>query len=326
MASPEVVGFDSYLAMVSPTTEAFKALQSISIKEGRPIDEVSILTILRGGLNYPIEECCHRCGVQVNNINFLSCERTINKGEITGIDVKYEKIRAECECTLVIGDIIASGDTLKLCMRHVTEYFRAVGGSIKRIIFFTIGGTKAITLLEALTNDMRKTWQDFQGFDCIFYEGMFTVYETKGVTGVNIPNIDFGWNGATVSPEFRKYILQYEYAPALLEKCIIYDGGARRYEIESHFREVLEYWEDLLEASKNADFEAFIAEKIGYFSADYSQWLAINNYPEDAGLQDLYEQEQQYIRKLRALNLSEICTERIEQLKHKSAKYHSTNK
>ncbi len=323
MASPEVVGFDSYLAMVPPTSEAIKAMQAIYREQGKALQELSILTILRGGLNYPVEECCHSCGIQVNNINFLSCERTITNGEITGIDVKYEKIRSERSCTLMIGDIIASGDTLKLCMRHLTEYFRAVGGSIKRIIFFTIGGTKAINLLESMNNEICRIWEDFEGFDCIFYEGMFTVYETKGVTGVNIPNIDFGWQGASISPEFRRYILEYEYAPALLEKCIIYDGGARRYEIDSHFREVLEYWEDLLEASQKTDFEAFIAEKVGYFSADYPQWLALNNYPENASLQELYEIEQNYLDKLRSSDLREICAARIEQLKHCSAKYHS---
>ena len=33
----------------------------------------------------------------------------------------------------------------------------------------------------------------------------------------------------------------------LFEKCTIYDGGARRYEIHEHIEEVLEFWNGILE-------------------------------------------------------------------------------
>ena len=307
MASPEVVGFDCYKAMLAPTVEALKALEA-------DVKTAAILTILRGGLNYPLEECCFEAGIRVNNINFLSCERVIECGVITGLDVKYEKLHPEKDCTLMIGDIIASGDTLRLCMRYFIEYFRANGGSIKKIVFFTIGGTRAIPLMEEETRLIREIWPEFEGFDCIFYEGMFTVYTDKGVTGVNIPMIDFGWKDATISPEFREYILDYKYAPALLEKCIIYDGGARRYEIEEHYAEVRGYWEDLLRVSPFSSMDAFLAEKVGYDNADYKQWLEINNYPEDAGLEALYQKEQDYIANLMKQNLTKICESRLEQL------------
>ena len=59
-------------------------------------------------------------------------------------------------------------------------------------MFFTIGGTKAISIMEAFTREIRTFWPGFEGFYCVFYEGVFTVYEDKGVTGVNVPYIDFG--------------------------------------------------------------------------------------------------------------------------------------
>ena len=312
MASPLVVGFNSYQAMLGPTMDALKRLKYLDASH--LLDRVNILTILRGGLNYPVEEACNRCGIKVTDMSFLSCERIIRNGVITGLDVKYEKLHTEKDCTLVIGDIIASGQTLELCLKHVMERFHANGDNIRKIVFFTIGGTKAVRLMEKATADIRAIWPGFEGFDCVFYEGMFTVYEDNGVTGVNTPDIDFGWKGGTISPEFRKYVLDYEDSPALLEKCIIYDGGARRYEIDLHYEEVMDYWTRLLKASANADMASFVAEKLGYDSASYSEWLALNHYPADARYEDLYVQERQYAERLGRESLTDVCKARIKQL------------
>ena len=109
---------------------------------------------------------------------------------ITGLDIKYEKLHIAKDITLMIGDIIASGDTLRLCLSQVVDRFRRRGGSLRRIVFFTVGGTKAIPLMERFTQEIRQYFPAFEGFCCVFYEGIFTVYEDKGVTGINIPDID----------------------------------------------------------------------------------------------------------------------------------------
>lgn len=318
MASPNVVGYDSYKAMVPPTVSALGELMKL---DGSGLDNVNILTILRGGLNYPIEEACSRCGIRVSDISFLSCERIIRDGVITGLDIKYEKLHTEPACTLIIGDIIASGQTLELCLNYVVDRFRNNGHDIRRVVFFTIGGTKAVRLMEDATRRMREYWPEFQGFDCVFYEGMFTVYEDKGVTGVNIPDIDFGWKGGTISPEFRKYVIEYENTPALLEKCIIYDGGARRYEIDAHREEVTDYWQRLKDAAPQSSMKEFVAEKIGYDKAGYGEWLKICHYAPDAGLEALYAEEQEYIGQLCGQSLAEICDMRLRQLEDYFANY-----
>jgi len=318
MASPEVVGFESYLSMLPPTV---KALSILKERDSRALGRANILTILRGGLNYPIEESCHRCGIMVPDISFVSCERIIRDGVITGLDVKYEQIHTEPDCTLIIGDIIASGQTLSLCLKHVIERYKTAGHNIRKIIFFTIGGTKAISLMEGLTAEMRTYWPSFEGFECVFYEGIFTVYEDKGVTGVNIPDIDFGWKGGIVSPEFRRYVLEYSYAPALLEKCIIYDGGARRYQIGIHAEEVEGYWKDLLSVADKADYPAFIAEKTGYGKASYEEWLELSHYLPSEGLRAIYDREQAYTADLKTKSLRSICEARLEQIRQDLGKY-----
>ena len=99
MASPEVVGYESYLAMKPATTAV---LQYFS-EHGLACD-VDILTILRGGLNYPLEECCYKAGIRVPNMNFISCERHIEDGIITGLDIKYEKLHIAKDITLLQGN------------------------------------------------------------------------------------------------------------------------------------------------------------------------------------------------------------------------------
>ena len=316
MASPEVVGYDSYKAMRESTSAALQYLAEQGLN-----GDFSILTILRGGLNYPLEECCSICGLQVSNMNFLSCERIIEDKVITGLDIKYEKLHVQKDVRLMIGDIIASGDTLKLCLNHVIDKFRRKGGSLRRIVFFTIGGTRAIDLLESRYEKIKSIWPEFEGFDCIFYEGIFSVYEDNGVTGVNIPMIDFGWKGGLVAPEFRAYVESLR--DALFEKCIIYDGGARRYEIPEHIKEVCSYWTDLAGAAQGgASWKDFIEEKVGHsIGTGYDEWLDITGYRGLDGTRKLYEDECRFIEKSLARDFLTVAEERLAGFKQNMQRY-----
>ena len=179
LASPEVIGYESYLAMCGATGDMLGWLK----QNGTVGSNADIMTILRGGLNYPLEECCYRNGINVNNMDFISCERVIRNNQITGLDIRYTKLTAPKDITLMIGDIIASGETLARCIRYIIAEFKRLGGSIRRMVFFTIGGTRGIELFEELTNEFRFHWPEFEGITCIFYEGIFSAYKDKGVTG-----------------------------------------------------------------------------------------------------------------------------------------------
>lgn len=306
MASPEVVGYDSYLSMVPATRDALACLRPEFLPAGGGLD---ILTILRGGLNYPLEECCHSLGIRVDNMQFVSCERIIEDGQIKGLDLKYEKLVIHRDCTLMIGDIIATGDTFRRCLEEVVGLFHRCGGSIRKVVVFTVGGTRAIPLLEGFTQYARSVFPSFEGVTCIFYEGAFGLYGDKGVSGVNVPDIDFGWKGGCISPEFRDFILSDP--DALFEKCIIYDGGARRYEISLHCREVLDYWNDLLAAAPGTSWDAFIEEKAGHpLGLGFEEWLSVTGYGRLQGLEELYRKEASYLEACRTRSLEEICRRR----------------
>lgn len=320
LMQPEEVGFKTYLDTMPPTVEALKYFKERGLQ-----DSVDILTILRGGLNYSVEESCYRAGIQIDNMNFLSCERIIKDKEIKGLDIKYQKYNIVNNGTMVIGDIIATGDTLKLCFEYILDKYKRRGAKLRRVIFFTIGGNRAFDLMETFTEQIRQYWPEFEGFTCVFYEGIFSVYSTRGVTGVNVPNIDFYWKDAVLAPEYRKAV--FENDNAIFEKCIIYDGGARRYEIPEHYDEVVEYWRDIRAVADNVNMKAFTDEKIGYPSPQsYEQWLEINHYEEDTTTEEeilkaLYRAEETFRQKNYKRNLRHIAEVRLQQVDSALSKY-----
>ena len=319
MDHPEVVGYEVYDSLLSATSQMLYHLK----KQGR-ITRANILSILRGALNYPLEESCYREHIRVHDISFLSSERVFENGEMTGLAIKYFKLAVVPDSTLMIGDIIASGETLVNCLRYVIEYYVQKGERLRNIVFFTIGANKGIELLEKLTEDIRKTWPTFEGFITVYYEGIFSCYEDgdKGVSGINRANIDFIWRGGIVSPAFRRQTLSLQNA--LFEKCTIYDGGARRYEISEHIAEVLEFWEGILERADGIDKTALLEEKLGHrLNISYEEWVAENHYQklDDQENRWLYEQERGYIRSIENITLKQIAQQRIDEFTETLKKY-----
>jgi hypothetical protein len=196
--------------------------------------------------------------------------------------------------------------------------FLQEGGSIRRILFFTIGGTRAFRVMEEISAKLSAIFAGFEGIDCFFFEGAFTVYEDKGVSGINHPDIDFGWKDGIVAPEFRRYIM--DRPDALLEKCIIYDGGARRYQIPVHFEEVLEYWEGIRDRAGRIDAQALVEEKLGYAGPlTFEDWLAVTHLEGIDGLEPLWQAEQALLQ--RKLDLREIALRRIASINNLKQQY-----
>ena len=118
--TPEVVGYEVYNCLIQSTSQMLYYL-----KEQKKVTTANILSILRGALNYPLEESCYREHIRVHDISFLSSERVFANEEIAGLEIKYSKLTMVPDSTLMIGDIIASGETLIHCLRYVTDFYRA---------------------------------------------------------------------------------------------------------------------------------------------------------------------------------------------------------
>ena len=315
--TPEIVGYEVYNCLIPSTSQMLYYL-----KEQKKVTTANILSILRGALNYPLEESCYREHIRVHDISFLSSERVFVEEEIAGLEIKYSKLTMVPDSTLLIGDIIASGETLIHCLRYVTDFYRSHGAKLRNIIIFTIGGTKGIEILEKLTQEIREFWPEFEGFITIYYEGIFSTYQDKGVSGINLPDVDFYWKDGIVAPEFRRETLSM--CSPLFEKCIIYDGGARRYEIHEHVEEVLAFWEGILKRADQIDFEELLAEKLGHaLEISYEDWIAVNHYQKirRADTRRLYQQERGYIESVRGMSLKELAEQRIAEFTGTLKKY-----
>lgn len=315
--TPEIVGYEVYNCLIPSTSQMLYYL-----KEQKKVTTANILSILRGALNYPLEESCYREHIRVHDISFLSSERVFVEEEIAGLEIKYSKLTMVPDSTLLIGDIIASGETLIHCLRYVTDFYRSHGAKLRNIIIFTIGGIKGIEILEKLTQEIREFWPEFEGFITIYYEGIFSTYQDKGVSGINLPDVDFYWKDGIVAPEFRRETLSM--CSPLFEKCIIYDGGARRYEIHEHVEEVLAFWEGILKRADQIDFEDLLAEKLGHaLEISYEDWIAVNHYQKirRADTRWLYQQERGYIESVRGMSLKELAEQRIAEFTGTLKKY-----
>ena len=67
---PEVVGYEVYQCLLDSTTRMMRHFHNKGM-----ISSANILSILRGALNYPLEESCYREDIPVHDISFLSSER-----------------------------------------------------------------------------------------------------------------------------------------------------------------------------------------------------------------------------------------------------------
>ena len=315
--TPEVVGYEVYHCLIPSTSQML-----YYFKEQKKVTTANILSILRGALNYPLEESCYREHIRVHDISFLSSERVFNEDEIAGLEIKYSKLTMVPDSTLLIGDIIATGETLLHCLRYVTDFYREHGARLRNIIIFTIGGTTGITILERLTKEIREFWPEFEGFITVYYEGIFSTYQDKGVSGINLPDVDFYWKDGIIAPQFRRETLSMRNP--LFEKCIIYDGGARRYEIHEHVEEVLEFWKEMLARADKIDFKALLDEKLGYATPiTFEDWVKANHYEKISPSVNkwLYKQEQGYVQSMQDVTLKEIAEERIQEFTTALKKY-----
>lgn len=319
MNHPEVVGYEVYASLVTATSQMMYYL-----KEKKKITSANILSILRGALNYPLEESCYKEHIRVHDISFMSSERVFENGEMTGLEIKYCKLATVPNSTLLIGDIIASGETLVNCLRYVIDYYRKQGAKLRNIVLFTIGGTQGVEILEKLTQEIRVYWPGFEGFVTVYYEGIFSCYEegNKGVSGINRALIDFYWKGGIIAPAFRHETLSMQNP--LFEKCTIYDGGARRYEIHEHIEEVLEFWNGVLERADSIDKQALLEEKLGHpLPISYEDWLKDCHYEklDKKTTRWLYQQELGFVEGMRDVSLKEIARQRIDEFTTTLRKY-----
>lgn len=309
---PEIIGFKIYDKLKKPTENILNFL----INKYK-IDQFNILIIMRGGLNFPIEEAFYNLGINNKTISFITTERVFNPTTSSNINIGYNKIVLLDNATLIIGDIIASGETIRKAINSILSIYIKNKIKLKRIVILTIGTVNTLEIIHHANKEISRQWADFEGVIAFFYEGIFSVYKNQGITKLNTPKIDFSYKSGFTTPEYK--YSQLEISTTLFEKCPIYDGGARRFEPYIHLEILLTYWKQLCEICDSIDPQVFISEKLGYSKdCSFGDWLLNNNYTHPSLDRDILENlfivEKQFLQNIDSGNFINICNMRYKDL------------
>lgn len=313
LCDPEIVGYNLPQKLFAPIKDT---LQFFS--ENCTFNNINLVNILRGGLNFPLEMACFYNEIEIDEISFLTSERIFLDDKVSRIESKYRKIANVPDAVIMIGDIIASGETFYNTVRYIVEKYVFDKNQIKKIIVFTIGTDNTLKVVHQLETELKKRWNTFEGIVTIFLEGIFTTYSSRGITKLNLPYVDFTFRDGVLAPEYRKSLLERPHI--VFEKCAIYDGGARRFEKKIHINTIISYWNALCLMGNKINLQEFYQEKMGYYSdltfPDLGDWIRFNHYEkcDEKKMASLYLIEKNFYYALEINNLLDIATERYREL------------
>lgn len=205
--------------------------------------ETAVVNILRGGLNYGLREALGTAyGWNAHATCFLSAQRAKDcDGDDWHItENAYRKLRFPPRASLVIGDVVATGTSLAYALGELLEAARASGTQLKRIVFFTFGGVRALEILQDMDARCRRSFPDYEGTKLVYFEGVFTVPDRATPLSIKLPGTDLLRYGARMAPEF--VASQYEDPAYPIERCVIYDAGSRAFATDEYIEDVLAYW------------------------------------------------------------------------------------
>lgn len=198
-------------------------------------EKLNVVHLLRGGLNFQILEALGKIGKPNTRASFMSSERTFEDNEWKIRDDNYTKLNLEENSTVFLGDIIATGSTLKKALEKIEQ------GKIKNLFVFTLGGEEAEKILKDYENKFEKAF-------LIYIEGIFHMATKETPARIKIPCTDLMPLNALLAPELEQELLTHPIKA--LERCIVYDGGSRGFHPEHHLKDVLEYIQQLQQETK----------------------------------------------------------------------------
>lgn len=306
---PELMGLDVHNSLLPATADFLSFFQ----KQDR-LGNINILNILRGGLNFPIEQSCALLQAAQPTVSFVTSER-MTIGENISLQMKYQKLIPITDATIIVGDIIASGSTLRNVIVYMADYYDDCGKMPRNIIVFTIGTFHTLSTIQSLDKFLRQKWPSFEGIIPVFYEGIFNVYDNSGITKLNTVGLDFYLADAFILPQLR--FSYFDQPSAIFEKCVIYDGGDRRFNPTAHMNLICNYWHRLL-LDESYDVATLLLEKYGHdASVSYNEWLVYTGYDRidfEANLPEIYDKEMKMIEGIDNSSFRLLCKRRISDL------------
>jgi hypoxanthine-guanine phosphoribosyltransferase len=236
-----------------------KGPETIELYENRSV----VFNILRGGLNFGLRGALAQAfGWNNHSSSFVTAQRArvTESPELWHItEDEYQKITFPERAQIILGDVVATGTSLKHGLDIMIKEAVKQGTELSSILFFTIGGQMSEQRLIEADKACRKHFPNYEGTHVCYIEGRFFVPTTETNVSIKITGTDLMRCNSLMAPEFIESNLESPSYP--LERCTIYDAGSRAFQIEEYRDDVIEYWKGVLELSKTMTFEELLSER-----------------------------------------------------------------
>ena len=259
---PMVMGYD-YTEKLERACATFLQLTKnttpMNLQENRSV----VFNILRGGLNFGLRGALAKAfGWNNHSSSFVTAQRArITEGsELWHItEDEYKKITFPQGAQIIIGDVVATGTSLKHGLDIMVKEAVKQGTELGSILFFTIGGPMSEERLIAADEACRKHFPNYEGTHVCYIEGRFFVPTVASQVSIKITGTDLMRCHSLLAPEFIESNFGAPSYP--LERCTIYDAGSRAFQVSEYLDDVMDYWTQVLALAKEMTFAEMLAER-----------------------------------------------------------------
>lgn len=259
---PLVMGYE-YTEKLEQACASFlrlaKSATPLALEEKRSV----VFNILRGGLNFGLRGALASAyGWNNHSSSFVTAQRArVTEGAeqwyIT--EDEYKKITFPERAQVIIGDVVATGTSLRHGLEIMVQEAVKQGTELGSILFFTIGGPKSEERLIEADAACRKHFPNYEGTYVCYLEGRFFVPTVESKVTIKITGTDLMRCNSLMAPEFIESNFSDPAYP--LERCTIYDAGSRAFQVHEYLEDVIDYWTKVLEQSKSMSFNEVMAER-----------------------------------------------------------------
>lgn len=289
-----------------------ESLLNMKIKDAKCVD---VLYILRGGLNFDLHNHFNFKG-HYTEVSFCSSQRLIEEGRVFNAEIEYNKLNLHDNSILVIGDIAATGTTIKFHLLKILKTYRDKGMVLKGIILFTIGTSLVVEELSKLLKDFEDNYPfQIPEIDVIFLEAIFDLNLGEiSYPEHNLVNTDFFVKNFERTLDFE--LARLESVNALFERCIIYDGGSRSFEPSFYFDNLVNYWNKLYNNADKISLKSFLRDRTDLFDYTISDESLDEFYlhKNKTQFEELKQMKIETISKIEERGLRSICEEKLDNL------------
>lgn len=256
---PTVAGVRYTDLLRKACTEVLRALPN-DLREA----ETVVVNILRGGLNFGLRDALAAAyNWNAHTTSFISAQRARDERDTNAWHITenaYRKVYLPPRASFVIGDVVATGTSLRYGLQELVLAAREQKIDVRSILFFTYGGPQSENILSEIDARCRELFPGYEKTTLIYLEGRFAVAASDTPLHVRLTGTDLLRLGSLMAPEFIES--QYENPAYPLERCIIYDAGSRAFWLYEYVEDVIGYWKQNLQfAEQGMTFTELLRER-----------------------------------------------------------------